>query len=334
MFTRVFDALQRRALPLTAGRVMKCALKGAKMMRKTVTVLLSALMIFFSFAVSAGAVTAPMQYGDVDFDDVVSVNDATCIQRYLAGLAVLENTGLVAGDYDRDGRVTVADATCIQRRLANLAVPETCGGVYLTDVRVCRFFASYDSGKAMALSPVVFTAGAEGSGGDFTYEFLIDGAVVQPRSEDSTLTYVFETAGDFTVAVRAYNVYGVYHEATLGYTVSAPYPVDGVMLRSVHFDSISNMSAAPVLTADAMGGTSPYEYSFSIFTAQMSDEDLTEKPGEWCFSQDFSAKNTLEIEMDALEWDERYLILVQARDADGELSEVIQVPYLNALSAG
>lgn len=54
--------------------------------------------------------------GDVDCDGVVSILDATGIQRELAELGA-EHFNMDVADYDDDGDVTVLDATAIQRTL-------------------------------------------------------------------------------------------------------------------------------------------------------------------------------------------------------------------------
>ena len=56
--------------------------------------------------------------GDADDDQVVSIMDATTIQRASASLGEITGDGKKAGDVDRDGVVSVMDATSIQRFLA------------------------------------------------------------------------------------------------------------------------------------------------------------------------------------------------------------------------
>lgn len=58
--------------------------------------------------------------GDSDRDGVLSVLDATYIQKYMASLATLGFEGKAASDIDYDGYVSVLDATRIQKILANL----------------------------------------------------------------------------------------------------------------------------------------------------------------------------------------------------------------------
>lgn len=64
--------------------------------------------------------------GDVDGDGVVSIIDATCIQRHLASIPVFFYKE-AAADTDGDGSVTILDATYIQRWLANLKSNDNIG---------------------------------------------------------------------------------------------------------------------------------------------------------------------------------------------------------------
>ena len=64
--------------------------------------------------------------GDVDGDKEVSILDATCIQRELAGLTT-EKFVRRAADADGDGEVTILDATFIQRWLASLPSNDKIG---------------------------------------------------------------------------------------------------------------------------------------------------------------------------------------------------------------
>ncbi len=57
--------------------------------------------------------------GDVDYDDTLTVLDATGIQRELADLGA-EHFNATVADYDEDGYMTILDATGIQRTLADI----------------------------------------------------------------------------------------------------------------------------------------------------------------------------------------------------------------------
>lgn len=59
--------------------------------------------------------------GDADNDGVVSVMDATQIQRFIAQLITVDKIRYDLSDYDKDGAVSVMDATAIQQFLAGLS---------------------------------------------------------------------------------------------------------------------------------------------------------------------------------------------------------------------
>ena len=59
-------------------------------------------------------------YGDVDYDQMVSVLDATVVQRYLANTDSFNVMQKKLGDVDYDGKITVLDATYIQQSCSNI----------------------------------------------------------------------------------------------------------------------------------------------------------------------------------------------------------------------
>ena len=59
--------------------------------------------------------------GDVNFDGVINVVDATAIQRIAAEQVVPTEAAKIAGDVDGNGIVTVVDATLVQRYAAGLS---------------------------------------------------------------------------------------------------------------------------------------------------------------------------------------------------------------------
>lgn len=58
--------------------------------------------------------------GDADRDGVISVMDATCIQKYKANLITEDKIDLSVSDVDNDGSVSVLDATRIQKYKAKI----------------------------------------------------------------------------------------------------------------------------------------------------------------------------------------------------------------------
>jgi hypothetical protein len=59
-------------------------------------------------------------FGDVNQDGVISIIDATELQKYLAGLITLTDEQLLLADTDADGSISIKDATEIQKYLAGI----------------------------------------------------------------------------------------------------------------------------------------------------------------------------------------------------------------------
>ncbi len=58
--------------------------------------------------------------GDVDGDGVVSIMDATLIQRHLAQLEAIDEDRFDYADTDKNGEISIVDATMVQRFIAQL----------------------------------------------------------------------------------------------------------------------------------------------------------------------------------------------------------------------
>ncbi len=56
--------------------------------------------------------------GDVDFDDAVSIIDATAIQRHIAEIRILNATACKLSDTDMDSKISIMDVTAIQLYIA------------------------------------------------------------------------------------------------------------------------------------------------------------------------------------------------------------------------
>lgn len=58
--------------------------------------------------------------GDADCDSKVNIKDATAIQKHVAGLITLTETGVVLADVDANTSVNIKDATAIQKHIAGM----------------------------------------------------------------------------------------------------------------------------------------------------------------------------------------------------------------------
>ena len=65
--------------------------------------------------------------GDTDLDGMVTIIDATAIQRWLVGMNELTAAQQYLADTDGDGKTAIVDATAIQRWLAGLPTSDRIG---------------------------------------------------------------------------------------------------------------------------------------------------------------------------------------------------------------
>ena len=307
-------------------------------MKKIVALTIALLLIALCLPLSAGAALPPVVFGDVNRDYEVDILDATEIQRHLAGIMEFSYDTELRADFDRDGEVSVLDVTYIQRKEAEIPIPDPCGGEGYADVDVTSFYADYDSGKATPNVPVTFTARANCGEKGATYEFFIDGELVRERSEDNSFTYTFTHSSDYDVTVRAYNKYGFrttskiwqfYSEypSETCYKVADGYPSDELTLSGVSW--IDYMySDAPAVELHATGGAAPYTYSYTITdidSRYVQDADgwtvITDEKERTCLYHDFTEENVMTIPFYMLELRSSHDLIVQAKDANGALSE-------------
>lgn len=83
-----------------------------------------------SLAVSLSTQAVPPAIlGDADGNGVVTILDATLIQRYLVDIKVPNTFNETAADTDADGVVSIFDATWIQRWLSGINIPYSIGKV-------------------------------------------------------------------------------------------------------------------------------------------------------------------------------------------------------------
>ncbi len=330
---------------------------------KTILCLTLAAVILAAAVISASAIPAPMYIGDLDGDQKITILDATRIQRWLAGLEenLLDYYGTdqpqklqeYIGDPDGDGRCTILDATKIQRMLAEIEpmIKDYTWAYYISPT---RFYADYDSGKAYVGAPVTFTAEIPGYSGvpnpdnpvePYTYEFRINGEVVQERSDQNTLTYTFTEPGEYQVTAVFYNALDVSRSNTLGvtgygypyfienaYRVVAPYDLTAqpVIISARFSGDTETMSGFGPLVVRAAGGSGGYQYKFTI------EGDFIESNG-W-LTETFDRFTTGWIDSGSVEMpltEDRLpagTVTVVARDSSGVCSEARELKYVNDIA--
>ena len=195
-------------------------------MKKIISVMICLLFLLSVSAVSFSALpNVNVTVGDVDLDQSISVLDATCIQKSLAGMEELSYLQEVAADVDNDGSCTVTDATWIQKYQASMDTRKTSINEWIYYGFLDISFTS-DRGDRYFTIPkgetVTFKASGETSERflPLTYEFDINDEVVQERGESSSFAYTFDEAGSYAVKVRIYNRADWYEERTISLDVT------------------------------------------------------------------------------------------------------------------
>ena len=286
-------------------------------MKKIIKAALSGALVMGMLAAqcfSTSAMIRPIITGDVDENFKVDINDVTLIQNGLAGNAELSPRQFYAGDVNFNGVNDVSDVTLIQLHIAGKYEFERKSTNLEHIIR--NFCADYDSGKAMAGTPVTFTATMDSGVTPFSYEFLINGEVVQQKSESNTFTYTFSESGSYDVSVRSYNAIDDCTEETLyNYTVVDAYESEDPVIVGIHtdVDYIGYDEYSLTISANAIFGTAPYQYKFTLDNGFLV--------------QDYSESADFTIEMSELKKQGKSLeigehtVLVEVKDADGKTAQ-------------
>lgn len=286
-------------------------------MKKIIKAALSGALVMGMLAAqcfSTSAMIRPIITGDVDWNYKVDVNDVTLLQKALAGSAEIDKSQNYAGDVNFNGVTNVEDVTLIQLHIAGTYEFERKSTALEHIIR--NFCADYDSGKAMTGNPVTFTATMDSGVTPFSYEFLINGEVVQQKSESNTFTYTFSESGSYDVSVRSYNAIDDCTEETLyNYTVVDAYESEDPVIVGIHtdVDYIGYDEYSLTISANAIFGTAPYQYKFTLDNGFLV--------------QDYSESADFTIEMSELKKQGKSLeigehtVLVEVKDADGKTAQ-------------
>lgn len=89
-------------------------------MKKFISVFVMLALVFASAATAVSAQTSEYILGDANNDGIVSISDATAIQRHLAQLEQIPEERLRASMVCDGKTLTIADVTTIQKKLAEI----------------------------------------------------------------------------------------------------------------------------------------------------------------------------------------------------------------------
>ncbi|MBQ7999969.1 MAG: starch-binding protein [Ruminococcus sp.] len=71
--------------------------------------------------------------GDIDFNNMVNIKDATLVQKFVAGLIIFDKKAQTAGDVDRDSDLSIKDATLLQKYAAEMLTDTLIGTTVFGD---------------------------------------------------------------------------------------------------------------------------------------------------------------------------------------------------------
>ena len=285
-------------------------------MKRVISIACSVAVIctaIFTGQMSASSAIRPLYRGDVDNNGRINIRDVSMVQKGLANVINLTKRELFTADVNGDGETDIQDATLIQKRTATIIKEFNAPDVFYHTVHFENFSADFEDGKAMAGVPVTFTITANGGIEPFSYEFSIDGKVVQERSENNTLVYTFDKAGDYRIEVKYFNIFDEYETHITTCTVVEPYTSDDPVITSIHtnrwYTSFADTNTK--VTAYAFFGTAPYQFSFNLDNGTLV--------------QDFSESNEFLIE-DSLSLGE-HNVKVTVKDSNGKVATEVYSLY-------
>lgn len=88
-------------------------------MKKIAGALLACMICLSAVFCTVVGAAAEVKLGDVNNDGVISIKDATLVQKYVCGLESFEDDVPVSADVDRNGYINISDATCIMKYIVH-----------------------------------------------------------------------------------------------------------------------------------------------------------------------------------------------------------------------
>ena len=302
-------------------------------MKKMISLLLALLITVLSLSAAAAADDSGYLIGDADRDGEITILDATRIQRRLAGLAPSDRLADYLSDVDGDRSLSILDATCIQRRLASIDNMFHKEKLIPWKADITLVNTNVNDSTVQVGTTVTFTVAEKVHEIPSEYEFYVDGIMIGERTEHCVFQYTFEQEGSYRISVVAYDPFGGMDVYTLEFTAilhSQP-----LIITYAAYNRNTKK-----LTAQASGGTAPYEYQYTIrnnieppppdnppaytanFVLKQDDE------GNWILQCPYCSDSVIDIPTFMLTPTLSYYCEVQVRGADGTVSEIKKVQII------
>ena len=324
------------------------------------TALMLCIVILLSCAAQPGAVQAlPIQVGDVDRDNDITVVDATLIQRFLADMNSPSELQTALSDADGDGDMSILDVTAIQRMLAGLPGKFVYAEINDWFIGVTSFHTNSEVAVADHYStteicyvgvPVVFSARVFSGAQPRRFMLSIDGETVceveAKGYEKALLTYTFPEEGEYVMSCCAECRYGLTTQSSRRIrAVSLPEDGSPAIMGAAFYDASSTGSGNSVLTVNAVGGTAPYMYNYTLYydglsplcAAPDSEEVIVPEPAGSSYTTGYIRDNEINLN----ELFAKYVkkpseaghsdvmrVQITVRDAEGKESQPVTASYI------
>ena len=294
-------------------------------MKRLLSLLFVLVFIVSCAVIQTSAAIAPQKIGDVDGDQDVTITDATTIQRHLAQISTIYSKCYEAADVDGDMKISIIDATTIQRYLAQIITEFPNGEYYYVDEYFYDLVSDYESGKAMVGMPVTFYASGYCYPEPTSCKLYVNDELVfetKERTEENcfALSYTFEQKGLYNIKVSMCDKWGFGESKEIEYYSVVNPPEDKSMPIITNAYRNDPFADEPVITANAVFGTAPYEYKFTLLInyAFIDGAEDWEVVGETINIQDFSESNKYQVEFYNM-WPvpSDYAVIVDVKDAAG-----------------
>lgn len=294
-------------------------------MKRILFILLVAVTLLSS-GITADAKDAYRLIGDVDEDGIVSILDATHIQRALANMSQLNALQRYLADADGDMLTDIVDVTVIQQKLAEISDDFYCDRLECWKAKV--YDIEPPEGVLSVNTPLTFRAVTDSHPVPDEFRVSVDGVLIKERSPGATFSHTFTAAGKHDVWVQMYDPFGgmtAFHKVFLIVNPSQDKP---------QITSLEYSKSDASVTVSAAGGKPPYQYSYIVrhvdppppgptYSAQF--EFMVDENGIWYLYCDFCNEDAVQIPLYLLSDTLQYEVEVQVMDSNGMQSEIRSV---------
>ncbi len=304
-------------------------------MKHSLSIFLATVLLSLSLAVPDRAAESYSLIGDADEDGVVTILDATRIQRALASLDSLSVLQRYLADVDNVDGMTIIDATVIQRRLAEISDGFYSLRLEHWQTKILSVSAPLREAPLSAGDTMTFHIDEDSHPIPSEYDIFVDGIRLRERGSAAQFSYTFPTPGSYVISVVSYDPFGgtdLYREE---HTVLSEADLKPMITSATY-----NRNTA-ILSVIASGGCAPYRYQYIIrndiaalppqggYAAKIQPFTLsTDENGNYILICQFCDDSAVYIPTDYLTRTLTYTCEVQVRDRYGNLSAVkkVQIP--------